>query len=456
MKKMRLIPVLAILMVLYVLSTVGHYIISEKADMSQREGSVILTERIHDAIESKLKGPIMVAKAMAGDSFLLNELEKEQDYSENDIINIMKEYLGNIKNDTGCDAAFFISDASKRYYTHNGLNKVINPEGNRHDIWYKVFLGNGLPYALDVDVDENDNREWTVFINVRVEDREGKLVGVCGVGIRMSEIQNMFDRYEREHNIKINLVDSDGLVQVDINNINIKTTYNTNRILSDTEDYVYTKSSQGGYIITKYINELDWYLVVQNEHTASEEKQFKPGIILFGLILFLTATGCCIFVFRKGESKKSKENKNDINDVTGVPDRNYFKEVYGEQNHFNTTKYKSVAVFDIDHFSSVVNHMDGDVILRSVTDCAREIMGDECEIFRWGEDEFTVFMDWSIEFAYNICNEFCREIDRQGYVTVSVGVTEVILSDTIMKNYYRAVQGCFLVKEMGGNGVKRK
>jgi hypothetical protein len=40
-------------------------------------------------------------------------------------------------------------------------------------------------------------------------------------------------------------------------------------------------------------------------------------------------------------------------------------------------------------------------------------------------------------------------------MTVSVGLTQISIFDTVRKNYYRAVQYCYLVKEMGGNGVKR-
>ena len=141
--------------------------------------------------------------------------------------------------------------------------------------------------------------------------------------------------------------------------------------------------------------------------------------------------------------------------LTGVPNRNYFKEAYGEQSMFNTMRYKTIAVYDIDSFKEANDTMDGDDILRVVTDIARRSFGEQGEIFRWGGDEFMVLMEWSMDFAYEICREFCKEVEKEGRVTVSVGVTEIKMSDTIKKNYYRAAQGCYLVKEMGGNSVKR-
>jgi len=113
-----------------------------------------------------------------------------------------------------------------------------------------------------------------------------------------------------------------------------------------------------------------------------------------------------------------------------------------------------VAVFDIDGFMEAQDTMDGDELILMVIEIARRVFGERGRIFRWGGDKFTVLMEWSMEFAPELCKEFCEEVSREGRVTVSVGLTEVRLNEEIKKHYYRAMQGCYLVKEMGGNGVK--
>ena len=158
---------------------------------------------------------------------------------------------------------------------------------------------------------------------------------------------------------------------------------------------------------------------------------------------------------KRPESTGEVSTAAQFDELTGLPNRNYFKEAYGEQSFFNTMRYRTIAVFDIDSFKEANDTMDGDEILRFVTKCAKRVIGEQGEIFRWGGDEFTVLMEWSLDFAYEICREFCKEVEKDGRVTISIGVTEVRISDTIKRNYYRAVQGCYLVKEMGGNGVKR-
>ena len=51
---------------------------------------------------------------------------------------------------------------------------------------------------------------------------------------------------------------------------------------------------------------------------------------------------------------------------------------------------------------------------------------------------------------------FCEEVQKQTDVTVSVGIVDVDLTESIKTNYHRAVQPCYAVKETGGNGVRRK
>ena len=50
--------------------------------------------------------------------------------------------------------------------------------------------------------------------------------------------------------------------------------------------------------------------------------------------------------------------------------------------------------------------------------------------------------------------KFCAATEKELDVTVSVGIVEVDLTESIKTNYHRAVQQCYAVKERGGNGVQ--
>lgn len=157
----------------------------------------------------------------------------------------------------------------------------------------------------------------------------------------------------------------------------------------------------------------------------------------------------------RAQKRSDKEDRLARTDaLTGFPNRLYFKETYGDDGLFLTMRYKSVAVVDVDHFVETGDE-EKERVIETVARLSKESMGDKCEIFRWGEDSFVSLMEWSMEFGYGVCTELCRKVEKETGVTISVGITDVRLKDTIKKHYHRAMQGCYLVKEMGGNGVKR-
>ncbi len=447
-----------ILFLYFLFSVVLFYVItsSDHTDEKRRSQALLLTESIYDAVESRLMGPVRMAQTMAKDSFMIEALRNESGYSEKEMEELAQNYLSQLRKVADYDAAFLVSEKSRKYYNYQGLTRMIDPETNPHDVWYPIFAESGQPYAIDVDTDEINSNVWTIFVNARIEDEHGGFRGVCGVGLVMSELQDLFIRYENEYNVKIDLVDSEGLVQADSRSVNIETVYLKDKILSDTTDYTYTGQGHDGYVITRYIDKLDWYLVVEDEGSG---RFFSPQtlflLIDLAIFLFLALIGGFLFLSTDRKLQKQTETEDQTDPVTGLNNRNYFREAYGERGLFNTTRYQSIAVFDIDFFEDIHDAKKGDEILSGIAEAAKRIFGERSQIFRWSGDEFIVFLEYSVEESYELCRKLCREAENGQHVTVSVGVTKVRLSDTIKKNYYRAAQGCFLVKEMGGNGVKR-
>ena len=235
-----------------------------------KELDTMLTYRIYDSISSSLNEPINVSKTMACNGFIIDFLEKEKDMDPKESEAIMRKYLSGIKEGLGYNTAFLISENSKRYYTYEGLNKVIDPVNDEHDVWYKLFVDQNVPYDLDVDSDEMNKNVWTIFVNTRIVDDKGNLLGVCGVGVRMTNLQEMFREEEKEYNVKINLVDKNGLVQVDTEDINIENAWLDGNVLSHEgkDDYVYQTTNKNEFAVTKYVEYLGWYLVVRSKPTA--------------------------------------------------------------------------------------------------------------------------------------------------------------------------------------------
>ncbi|HAG69688.1 MAG TPA: hypothetical protein DCL38_06920, partial [Lachnospiraceae bacterium] len=227
-----------------------------------KEIDTMLSYRIYDRISGSLNEPIIVARTMACDDFLDTFLEQEASMSEEESIRIMQKYLRDLKEGLSYDSAFLVSEKSRRYYTYEGLNKIVDPENDSHDIWYSLFTEKDAAYDLDVDSDEMNHNRWTVFVNARIEDENGDLLGVCGVGVQMTNLQELFLQCEKEYGVKINLVDSKGMVQVDTQDINIENAWITTEALGheETDEYHTETLDTGEFAVTKYVEYLGWYL----------------------------------------------------------------------------------------------------------------------------------------------------------------------------------------------------
>ena len=262
-----------------------------------KEMDTMLTYRVYDSIASTLNEPIIVSKTMACNGFILDFLQKEKDIDEKEAVATMKKYLSGVKNGLEYNTAFLISEKTHRYYTYEGLNKVIDPVNDEHDVWYKLFLDQNVAYDLDVDSDEMNKNQWTIFVNTRIVDEKGNVLGVCGVGVQMNNLQEMFREEEKEYNVKINLVDKNGLVQVDTDDINIENAWLDGNVLSNEgqNDYVYQTTNKNEFAVTKYVEYLGWYLVVRSSPTTINREfisiivlNIALSLIVMGLLFVMT------------------------------------------------------------------------------------------------------------------------------------------------------------------------
>ncbi len=123
-----------------------------------------------------------------------------------------------IKEEYNYFSSFFVSEKTANYYYYDGILKVISTT-DPHDVWYYDFVKKNIPFDLDVDKDEASAGTITAFINHRLEDIDGNLLGVTGIGLKMESIGQTLRDYQEKYGHLIYMVDSTGLVQVhtDIN-----------------------------------------------------------------------------------------------------------------------------------------------------------------------------------------------------------------------------------------------
>ncbi len=393
---------------------------------------------------------------MSSNTYLQNALKRETTTDEKDIERELSTFLTACRDQFGYLAAFVVSEKTHRYYTPTGIGKVVNPQDDPYDIWYQLFLDSGKQIDLDVDRDQLQDYRWTIFSNMRLEDEQGNLLGVCGVGVFMDSLQEVIKSCEILYGLKINLIDKDGLISVDTSPNNIENAYIPEAVSDNAtaDEFIYTERTSGAFRYTRRLQAQDWYLVIQN----FEHKKSAALAVCMIVLMYVVLAGLLVLslVHRKPVSGHNIVKTVLPEDpLTGLPNRNYLQTSFGELGVFNTTRYKSLAMFDIDRFKIINETRDGDAILVGIVELAVETFGEKAMLFRWAGDEFVAFLEISAEDAETSFKDFCDSVKHQLNVTVSVGIVTINLAQSIKTNYHRAVQLCYAVKEKGGNGVAR-
>ena len=452
-QKILIISLITASLILLALIT-PSFIHNKKHEQSNNQ---LVASHINGIIASNIERPIGITSGLSSDEFLIRALEAEEKTSENSMEEMMSAYLSSVKKQFGYNTVYVISDKTKRFYTSSGISKIVNPQNDPYDNWYPMFLDSGNKLQVHTDRDQLFDYRWSLFINSSIIDSDGKTLGVCGLAIPMEDWQKILKSVEKEYKVKINLIDSQGLVQVDTDFNNIKNAYISDAISDNATErgFTLTEKSKNAFRMTRYLPNINWYLVVQGSNHLEGQKAGK-NIIFFINLFLLSSIFLIIFEQKRKLHHDLVKSSLPEDELTGLPNRNYLKESYGELGVFNTTRYKSLAVFDIDHFKIVNDERNGDKIILGIVQIAKEMFNDSGIIFRWSGDEFVLFLELDINKAEEKFEKLCIRANKDLNVTISVGLVEVDLSASIKVNYYRAVQACYVVKENGGNGVGRK
>ena len=109
----------------------------------------------------------------------------------------MDEYTTSYMKNFSYRTVFVASEKTKAYYTYDGFYKIMDVENDEDDVWYQKFVDSGKKYTVMLGGDEEYPDLWLIYIDVRIEDKEGNLLGVCGVSMELEEIQKQIAKYEK-------------------------------------------------------------------------------------------------------------------------------------------------------------------------------------------------------------------------------------------------------------------
>ena len=393
----RNITRLAILIVIlsFVLSTfVSLWSLRLMAKRNMQELSKSLASLIYDSISSELSEPITVSRSMANDTFLIDALKNEASSGLEKTAQTLAEYLTGQKKAFGYEAAFLVSEASKCYYFYGGINKQMDLMRSDRDQWYTQFIASGKEYELDVDRDELSQDQWTVFVDTRIEDADGNLLGVCGVGARMTGGQDLLVTLEKEYKVHIMLIDADGLIHVDTDESKIESDYLTGIQVSPNKDFVYQKIDAERAVVTKYIDRLGWYLVIESDSSTERGELINVlvlNIVLCAIVLVIMLLAVRIIIART----RALTSASFVDQSTQLLNRRAFEEKKAELAQAGLKEDFVYITADLNGLKRVnddLGHTAGDELIKGAADCLKECFGKYGEVYRIGGDEFAAML----------------------------------------------------------------
>lgn len=369
--------------------------------------SQLTSENIYVSINDLMNGPINVSMTMAHDTLLRDLMAAEPEGGLRDgLLDTLTEYLTSYQKKYQFDSVFLISTRTGAYYHYkNGLDRIMTTD-NPENVWYYAFLQNNTVCSLNVDNDETrDDNIITVFVNCRLEDQNGSTLAVVGVGMETPYIQQFLQENGQEYGVSAYLIDEDGNVQLssdqtgfeqvnlfeDENFADMKKALSLRQNAKDQRWYHTAKAD--GYIITRYISNLNWYLVVKKSTEEFSEMMLRHLILnmLFLLCVLVAVIISVAYALKKYDRRLVALAEAD--QLTGIRNRMCY-ELELSQYAVRLGSYQSfgIGIFDLNNLKGVndqYGHQAGDAFIKTFSSllCATF---DHCPVFRIGGDEFAV------------------------------------------------------------------
>jgi diguanylate cyclase (GGDEF)-like protein len=239
----------------------------------------------------------------------------------------------------------------------------------------------------------------------------------------------------------------------------------------------YRENQQAAHdlIVLFVLSAFTYFFIVRNDLMDSfytytrqhEDLELDEIVLTLGVISSLYVS---IFAVRRWAEASRRLKQANTDNLTGLFNRHKGSELL-KYEIARATRYRrplSIILMDIDTFKSIndmYGHLAGDVILKGVSDIARETARTTDNVIRWGGEEFVVLLpDTDLEAAVQVAERLREAIakapipipDGELSITASLGVAAKDENTPDIETLLaRADQAMYIAKYLGRNRVAR-
>ena len=182
--------------------------------------------------------------------------------------------------------------------------------------------------------------EMTIFVNYRVYDYEGKYIGATGVGLTVSAVKSLIEKYQKKYGRKIYFVDEYGDIKLAGKDFpaTYKNIYNDESLkeykkkIEKSDEISFTYYNGKEIILTnvRKIKDFGWTLIVEQAEGATLKPIFKTLLINLSICLGITFLILILVVILINAYQKK------IDTLTGiVPICSFCKQVRDDKGYWN-------------------------------------------------------------------------------------------------------------------------
>lgn len=473
-EKYRLLGWLSILLVAGFLTTIfASYLVSRDAIRQNvvEQALPLTSDNIYSEIQKDILRPVFISSLMASDTFLRDWIIG----GETDLTQISR-YLKQVKEKYNTITSFLVSEKTRNYYYADGLLKTVSEKEPR-DTWFYRVRGMEPEYETNVDMDLANRDAMTIFINHRVFDYMGNFIGVTGVGLTLDTMTGVLDSYQQRFHRNIYFIDQNGVIKMTGKSMkNMHGSITQLPGISSIADKILNNSAvpteleykhNGATILmsSRFIPELDWYLLVEQDITNDVlpiQRVFVINIVVSAIVTLLILA---LTLFAVNRYQRRLEAVAGTDSLTGLLNRQAFEIVF-QQAMLDSTRRSGplcAILFDIDFFKMVNDnhgHLAGDCILQQIAKITKDAVRESDIVTRWGGEEFLILLkECPLIQATSIAEKLRHVISEYDFslpsgklsLTASLGVTEYTPRETLNSFFARADQALYKAKSGGRN-----
>jgi diguanylate cyclase (GGDEF)-like protein len=427
---------------------------------------------IYAGLQKDILYPVFISSMMAQDPVVRDWLANSEKYEQ-----LIIGYLNDIKGKYGTVASFMGSDASRKlYHTYGPADELI--EGRAIDNWFFRIKGlNKVAYETNVDIDTQYSGQPTLFINHRVLGANGKFLGVAGVAITLDTMNQVLARYQQRFGRDIYFVSAEG--KVVLSGAPLKDeqrALSTRAGMKDIAPAILNRSSaptslayRSGksdvLVNSRYLPELNWYLVVEQNVSGNILPLTRIFAINFAISFAVMLMVLAVTLFTVNRFQRHLQKLASTDALTGLLNRQALAVLFRQTTLVSKRSGRplSAILLDIDHFKGVndaFGHSAGDAVIRQVAEITKDVVRESDVVTRWGGEEYLVLLnDCKLSQAIAIAESLRLRVAEHDFglpsdkavVTISLGVAQYHDNESESSFFARADDALYGAKNGGRN-----